>query len=55
LYYVGKRTEKNIKKAFYWYQKIATSDLKTKHEFKNEEISYKMKKLFEPVMRLQLN
>ncbi len=54
MYYVGKRTEKNIKKAFYWYQKIATSDLKTKHEFKNEEISYKMKKLFEPVMRFAI-
>ncbi len=38
-----------MEKAFYWYQKIATTDFKIVQ--KDYEISYKIVKLFEPTMR----
>ena len=43
--------EKNLEKAFYWYQKIATNDFKSIQKYlKNDKISYKIIKLFEPMM-----
>src|SRR6266542_2064753 len=52
LYENGEGTEKNLKKAFYWYQKIATNDFKVVQKYlNNDKISYKIIKIFEPMMR----
>jgi len=45
---------KNSYKAFYWYQKIATNDFKIVQKDFEDEISYKILKLFEPMTRFMI-
>src|SRR6266540_6576493 len=55
LYEIGYETVKDLEKAFYWYHKIATSDFKIVQDYLNDdEISYKIIKLFEPMTRFTI-
>src|SRR6266498_2153131 len=55
LYEDGEGTEKNLEKAFYWYQKVAENEHKKVQDYlDDDEISYKIIKLFEPMTRFTI-
>jgi len=53
-YYIKKekKTEKNFKKALYWYQKIATNDFEALQKYVTDKNYYKvLAKSLKPMMR----